>query len=189
MHLTELSVDGTRCELHMCRECVTRLGLALDNPPPLTPLLAQAQAFVEAGESTESVQVPAPAEGEACPQCGLEFSAYAQSNLFGCAECYAAFAPQVSELVQRYHGAARHVGRVPGGLAEPVAEVAADPAAEAINRAQQRRTAKRSARQSLALALADAIAHEQFERAAALRDQLAAIDVDLAADLTAESGE
>ena len=187
VHLTELSADGTRCELHVCRDCVARLSLALDNPPPLTPLLAQAQALAQAGESVESVQVPAPAEGESCPQCGLEFSAYAQSNLFGCAECYGAFAPQVSELVQRYHGASRHVGRVPGGMVEPAAEIADDPAAEAAARLQQRLTAKRSARQSLALALADAIAHEQFERAAALRDQLAAIDLDLAAGPTSGS--
>lgn len=185
VHLTELSADGTRCELHVCRDCVARLGLALDNPPPLMPLQAQAQALAQVGESVDTVQVPAPAEGEACPQCGLEFSAYAQSNLFGCAECYGAFAPQVSELVQRYHGAVRHLGRVPGGVAEPVAEAAADPA----SRAQQRLTAKRSARQSLALALADAIAHEQFERAAALRDQLAAIDVELAAGLAGDSTE
>jgi protein arginine kinase activator len=190
VHLTELSPQGERCELHVCRDCAARMSLALDNPPPLKPLLAQAQAFAETGGSLDSVPVPAPAEGEVCPQCGLEFSAYAQSNLFGCAECYATFTPQVSELVQRYHGATRHAGRIPGGVVklEPSVEAAADPAATARQHAQQRLIAKRSARQSLVQALADAIAHEQFERAAALRDQLAAIDLDLAADSAPESG-
>ena len=100
VHLTELSADGTRSEVHVCRECVARLAIALDNPPPLAPLLAQAQAMAQAGEVVESVSVPAPAEGESCPHCGLEFTAYAQSNLFGCADCYHTFAPQVAELVQ-----------------------------------------------------------------------------------------
>jgi protein arginine kinase activator len=193
VHLTELSSEGVRVELHVCRDCVARLSLALDNPPPLSPLLAQAhiQAGAPGDDSIETVQVPAPAEGEVCPQCGLEFAAYAQSNLFGCAECYATFTPQVSELVQRYHGAIRHVGRIPGGITMPEAsaEAATDPEAVARQNAQQRLIAKRSARQSLVLALADAIAHEQFERAAALRDQLAAIDLDLAADAATGSGE
>jgi len=101
VHLTELSVDGKRNDLHICRECIVRLNIAVDNPPPLEPLLLQAQALAQAGAAVDHVAVPAPADGEVCPQCGLEFSAYAQSNLFGCAECYATFAPQVAELVQR----------------------------------------------------------------------------------------
>lgn len=182
VHLTELSVDGTRSEVHVCRECVARLGIALDNPPPLAPLLVQAQAVAQAGEAIESVTVPAPAEGESCPQCGLEFQAYAQSNLFGCPECYQTFAPQVAEMVQRYHGAVRHVGRVPVGTAAPEAAIAPieDDAVVKRREADQRRIAKQGARHSLTLALADAIAREQFERAAALRDQLSALDDDLA---------
>jgi len=178
VHLTELSADGTRSNVHVCRECVARLGIALDNPPPLAPLLVQALAVAQAGEAVESVSVPAPAEGESCPQCGLEFTAYAQSNLFGCAECYSTFAPQVAELVLRYHGASRHVGRVPGGTTE-VAPTE-DELQMTQRTADQRRIAKQSARHSLTLALADAIAREQFERAAALRDQLSALDDDLA---------
>lgn len=174
VHLTELSADGTRSEVHVCRECVARLGLALDNPPPLAPLLVQIQAMVQAGEAVESVSVPAPADGEACPHCGLEFTAYAQSNLFGCADCYHTFAPQVAELVQRYHGATRHVGRVPGGMTStaPID----DEILLAQRAAEQRLIAKHSARHSLTLALAEAVAREQFERAAALRDQLATLD-------------
>lgn len=180
VHLTELSADGTRSEVHVCRECVARLGIAVDNPPPLAPLLIQAQALAQAGSedgAVDSVSVPAPADGEACLHCGLEFTAYAQSNLFGCADCYQTFAPQVAELVQRYHGATRHVGRVPGGVTAPepkADQVDANQLAKIV--AEQRRIAKHSARQSLTLALADAIAREQFERAAALRDQLSALD-------------
>lgn len=182
VHLTELSAEGTRSEVHVCRDCVARLGITLDNPPPLAPLLVQVQALAHAGAedgAVESVSVPAPAEGESCPHCGLEFTAYAQSNLFGCADCYHTFAPQVAELVQRYHGATRHVGRVPGGLTAPVLTVDAqqmDPIQLAKLVAEQRRIAKHSARQSLTLALADAVAGEQYERAAALRDQLSALD-------------
>lgn len=179
VHLTELGPDGDRRELHVCRDCVARLGLSLDNPPPLAPLLAQAQVVAEVGEGVESVAVPAPADGEACPQCGLEFAAYAQNNLFGCAECYSAFMPQVAELVQRYHGAQQHVGRTPGGALTSATDAQAAPTPDTTRTSKRKASAQRaSQRHSLRQALAEAVAREQFERAATLRDQLAALDAE-----------
>lgn len=176
VHLTEFSPTDGRLELHVCRDCVARLGLALDHPPPLASLLVQAQALAQVGEDLESVVVPNA--GEACPQCGLEFSAYVQSNLFGCGECYQAFAPQVAELVQRYHGAVRHVGRLPAGIAG-VPEAAAVPApATATPSPATIKRRKAATRATLTTALSEAIAREQFERAAALRDQLASLDAE-----------
>ena len=168
VHLTELAPDGSRSELHLCRACVARLGVTLDHPPSISELLAgkqdggdgagdaDSEAYSDAAAGDEAVAVPAPAPGHgACPQCGLEFSAYAQNNLFGCSECYQAFAPQVLELVKRYHGGMQHAGRLPaGGSSLPTA-------------------AKRvAARHALHIALQEAVANEQYERAAHLRDQL-----------------
>ncbi len=173
VHLTEFSPTGGRLELHVCRDCVARLGLVLDHPPPLASLLVQAQALAQVGEDLESVVVPNA--GEACPQCGLEFSAYVQSNLFGCGECYQAFAPQVAELVQRYHGAVRHGGRLPAGIAglsSPASPETVTPSPATIKRR------KSATRATLTTALSEAIAREQFERAAALRDQLASLDAE-----------
>ena len=155
VHLTALGPTGEREELHLCRACVARTGLRLDDPPPLAKLREQrAPAAGEAEATPEVVDVTAPAPGEdACPTCGLEFTAYVQSNLFGCSECYQAFAPQVEELAKRYHGAVQHVGRLPPA-GTPVA----------VQRA--------SMRAALEQALSEAIAGEQFERAAELRDQL-----------------
>ncbi len=166
VHLTELAADGMRSELHICRACVVRLDLTLDHPPAISVLLAGKQpaagsagdsAGDSASEEADTVAVQAPEQ--ACPQCGLEFSAYAQNNLFGCSECYEAFAPQVSELVRRYHGSLQHAGRLPAGGADLPAQ------------------AHRSAtRHALNAELAEAVAHEQYERAANLRDQLRELD-------------
>lgn len=167
VHLTELAADGGRSELHLCRACITRLGISLDDPPPVKQVLAQTlEASDSSGEDSTTVAVPAPAPGQtACPLCGLEFTAYMQSNLFGCIECYQTFAPQVSELIKRYHGQLDHVGRVPvDGLS---------PALVA------RRAAERAALQA---ALGEAVAREQFERAAELRDQLRVLEASSAPD-------
>lgn len=159
VHLTELAADGTRSELHVCRACVVRLGIALDHPPAISVLLTGKQeGEADADAETSSVAVPVPDQG-ACPQCGLEFSAYAQNNLFGCSECYEAFAPQVEELVRRYHGSVQHAGRLPAGGADLPAQ------------------AHRSAtRHALTAELNEAVAREQYERAANLRDQLRELD-------------
>ncbi len=159
VHLTELAADGARSELHVCRACVARLGIVLDHPPAISVLLAGKQDGDAVGDGDSgSVAVPAP-DVAACPQCGLEFSAYTQNNLFGCSECYEAFAPQVGELVRRYHGAVQHAGRLPAGGADLPAQ------------------AHRSAtRHALTAELNEAVAREQYERAANLRDQLHELD-------------
>jgi protein arginine kinase activator len=168
VHLTELSATGERTELHLCQACVARLELSLDAPPPIAVLRTKtSDAAPTAGDGSDSepntVVVPAPEEGT-CPACGLAFNAYVQNNLFGCAECYSAFAEQVLALATRYHGQAVHTGRVP--LAGPAPSQAA------------RREAARAALQA---ALAEAVANEQFERAATLRDQLKAHENDAGA--------
>lgn len=153
VHLTELAADGLRTELHLCRACVTRLNIVLDAPPSVAQLLAQKAVEDDEGDV---VDVPAPGPGEGtCPNCGLEFTAYVQNNLFGCAECYQAFAPQVEELAKRYHGSTAHVGRVPAGGSQPAVEAQ-----------------RESARAALEKALGEAVQREQYERAAQLRDQL-----------------
>lgn len=166
VHLTELSAEGLRSELHICRLCIVRLQIELDHPPAIALLLLANQAKPDKPSGTASDEehhqvdtVAVQAPEQPCPQCGLEFSAYAQNNLFGCSECYESFAAQVSELVLRYHGAVQHAGRLPAGGADLPAQ------------------AHRSAtRHALHAELAEAIASEQYERAATVRDQLRELD-------------
>ena len=160
VHLTELHVDGTRAEVHLCRACVARLELHLDAAPPSVASLLEQRA-----------KVPEPAPVVVCPACGLEFSAYAQSNLFGCAVCYDTFAGEIDGLAQRYHGTSQHVGRSP---AAPHADDAPQKTAPKRSRAPSRATTRRT----LQTQLAEAVNNEQFERAAALRDQLSALDAE-----------
>lgn len=108
-------------------------------PPPVSDLVA-------ATEPTDEEDI-APA----CPSCGLSFAEYQQVNLFGCAHDWTGFAEPVGELVRRWHGAERHVGRRPGDAA---------PAEIDARRAE------------LTAELAAAVAGERYEEAATLRDRL-----------------
>ncbi len=87
----------------------------------------------------------------ACPVCGTTLDDLRRDNRLGCAQCYLTFRPVLLPLLARYHRHVAHVGKVPGG-----ARPATRPAE--ITR--------------LRLALSKAVATEEFERAATLRDRL-----------------
>jgi protein-arginine kinase activator protein McsA len=103
-----------------------------------------------------AVQVSArrePIAAARCPGCGLPFADFRQTGLLGCPACYDAFMPQIGAVIERAQaGAVHHVGRSPQrleGMADRVA-----------------------LRKRLMQELETAIAAEQYERAARLRDQL-----------------
>ena len=142
VHVTEVAPTGGHGEAHLCSACCQEAGwLPALPPPPVAELVA---ATVE---ESDSVGEPATA----CPTCGLTLADYQQVNLLGCAHDWIRFREPLLELVRRWHGCERHVGRRPGDVA---------PAPADVRRAE------------LASELAAAVAGEHYEEAARLRDQL-----------------
>jgi protein arginine kinase activator len=134
---------GQTREVHLCAEHAAQRGYQV----PVTQLLAQfsAQAPV--------VQPRRPAEGSVCPTCGLTFAEFRQSGVLGCPSCYEAFMPQIGNVIERAQaGAVHHVGRAP--------------------RRQEGSAERAALRVRLLQELDAAVAAEQYERAAGLRDRL-----------------
>lgn len=141
--------DGQKVERHLCEECARGEGIAAQQHAPIDQLITK---FVlsQAGTPTEK-------RAGTCPTCGLSFADFRTSGLLGCPACYSAFEAQLGTLIERAHeGATHHVGKTP------------------------RRTGGSGDRQEkirvLRKQLSDAIAAEQYERAARLRDELLAVD-------------
>ena len=97
----------------------------------------------------------------ACPGCGTTLDDLRRDNRLGCAQCYTAFRGHLLPLLARFHRHVSHVGKVPGG-GPPTTQMAE------ITR--------------LRLSLAKAVAAEEFERAAGLRDRLRELEDRVAAD-------
>jgi protein arginine kinase activator len=143
IHLTDI-VDGNKNEVHLCEDCAAAEGLTVKASVPLSQLLEE---FV--------LQKSPSAEGSdaKCDVCGLTFAEFRLKGLLGCPNDYDAFAALLDPLLERAHeGLTQHVGKVPTKAGDN----------------QKRQTAILRLRS----ALRTAVAAEDYERAAALRDQI-----------------
>lgn len=93
------------------------------------------------------------AASPACATCGMTLAQFRQHGNLGCEACYSTFEKMLEPLIERAHaGGTRHVGRSPRRSAE--------------------RIDLRELRMKLVRELDEAVAAEQYERAARLRDRL-----------------
>ncbi|MBE5770261.1 MAG: UvrB/UvrC motif-containing protein [Clostridia bacterium] len=90
-----------------------------------------------------------------CPNCGETYAEFQKSGMLGCAECYQAFRKELTPLITRVQGRAQHAGRRP-----PVSE---------------EEQARINEMESLRARMEAAVAEENFEEAAKLRDALRAL--------------
>jgi protein arginine kinase activator len=103
------------------------------------------------------LHVPMPSGRGRCPACGFRWQDFERTHRIGCPACYQAHTEQVLATIARLQPGMAHQGRRPQ---VSVAE----------------RQAKLSALQAL---LTEAVKEEDYESAAALRDQIAALEAGL----------
>ena len=94
-----------------------------------------------------------------CRVCGATVGEIASSGKVGCAECYAVFGEELSEVVRSVHGSVGHTGRVSAGF-----------------RARRERLERLAA---LKEQLKEAVAAENYEAAVGLRDEIRALEARL----------
>jgi protein arginine kinase activator len=149
VHLTQI-VDNSVTQVHLCEKCAAERGIETVSTAPMHPL----GEFLQAAQQ-QALQMPGDAAR--CAYCGTSIRDFRSSGRLGCARCYGAFEHSLRDLLRRVHGSASHVGR---GYT-----VADEPAA-----------ARGATLTDLRTRLADAIRDEQFELAAALRDQIRSLE-------------
>jgi protein arginine kinase activator len=143
--LTEIHGEGVR-QVRLCERCAAERGMqaAVSTPKP------QIGTFLQSVHQ----QVTASAGDAArCPFCSSTLRDFRQTGRVGCAHCYVAFESSLRDLLRRVQGSSRHMGRQYEGPNDEDMLVAGT-AAQLRDRLQR------------------AVAAEQFELAATLRDQL-----------------
>ena len=144
-------VNGAAEEFHLCAACAKEAGIAQFAAPEFGFQLSDLfSGFL--GSSLRGQSLPSPVR---CELCGSSLNEIIQSSRVGCARCYETFSEQLQPTLQRIHGALRHTGKSPE----------ADPAIDARRQREQRVELLRSQ-------IASAVQSEDYEQAAALRDEI-----------------
>ncbi len=148
-------LNGEKTEVPLCAEHAQEAGFV--------PATAHGPALV-VGKLLERARTgPAARPVRSCGRCGTTMAQVREKGLAGCPECYATFEEELGAIIERAQGgAAVHVGRHPAQ------------AADLVDRA--------ALRNRLARELREAVAREEYERAARLRDRLESLGA------TAEGG-
>lgn len=149
VHLTDI-VNKKKREMHLCERCAREHDLLPSGPGPQINLQALLQLIIAPSGLPTNPDDPAALN---CPDCGLKYAQFRAEGRLGCPNDYDVFQAVLMPLLDRVHRGTAHVGKVPG----PVR--------------QDRRLAEL---QDLRNQLAAAIAVENYEEAARLRDLLRA---------------
>lgn len=91
-----------------------------------------------------------------CPACHASFEDFRRSGKAGCPSCYETFSEELQSTLRSIHGNVTHVGRAPGKI--------------------KKKQNQKSRLEELRTELTRAIAEENFENAAKLRDEIRALE-------------
>ena len=155
VHFTEIH-DNRMTEIHVCERCAEEKGLQATSDPHKFDIADLLAGMVDTMTSSDEERVGRVQ----CPRCALLYSAFRETGRLGCAECYTAFQFQLRPLLRRIHGDTRHRGKVPSRDGE------------GATRSRQI--------QRLHDELQRAVEREEFEHAAAIRDEIKRLEAEMA---------
>ena len=147
----EQTVNGESRSMHLCPECAAKVkkeGFFEESFPFGTSLFG---SLFGLGMPQRSVP-----SAKKCEGCGAGFADIRREGKAACPRCYTTFARELEPTLRSLHGNVTHVGRAPA-LRKGVKQKA--------QRLEELRTALRSA-----------IAAEEYEKAATLRDEIKSLE-------------
>lgn len=156
VHYTEI-VNDNMVAMNLCLECAEEKGIDVQKGGSygLGDLVAGLIDDTVVSEADRISKVR-------CPTCGYEYSDFKKIGRLGCPECYDAFEAQLVPVLRHVHGSTQHAGKKATQVGE-----------RAVIR--ERMTALREE-------LSEAISAEDYERAAAIRDEIRGLEAQVKDD-------
>ena len=168
IRICDVDENAIEEQLNVCPDCfnlVKRYMFDMSKPLMSTlDVIAEVQALLTATGETSLATLPEPGgithvKSEpvpACPECGMTLSEFRAKGRFGCPRDYEVFAAHLDPLLERIHDVqpARHEGRLPQSSGRE----------EVVERRQSLAELRKQ--------LDAAVAAENYEEAARLRDQI-----------------
>jgi protein arginine kinase activator len=144
--LTQI-VGGKMQKVNLCEACSKEKGV---NDPTG---FALADLLIGMGAAQEIERSPS---GITCSACGFTQADFKKTGRLGCSSCYEVFAESLDSMLKNMQKGSEHVGKAPAGLLK--------------NRQLDAQI------KSLQSSLERAVAEEEYEKAADLRDQIRRIE-------------
>ena len=154
IHLTQI-VNNDVTTVHLCETCAAEKGIQSEASVAKFPL----SDFLASMGKGAAAALPSERPAGTCDFCGASLDDFRETGRLGCPHCYHSFETHLRTLLRRIHGASRHVGEV--YLAGDDTPRTTDPSRQAAHLREQ---------------LERAVAAENFELAAELRDRLRGLE-------------
>ncbi len=151
VHLTEIINEQVK-ELHLCEDCAQTKSMQMEQQFGLSDLLAGLADFDKPLKAQETSVTQ-------CQNCQLTYKDFKKIGRLGCSECYSYFRGYLNSLLKRIHGSTQHIGKAPLKVTQ-------------ATKAKKRTYSPEELREKLR----KAIATEEFEEAARLRDSIRQIE-------------
>jgi len=151
VHLTQI-ISGKMQKIDLCEKCAKEKGVADPAGFSLADMLLGLGAADEMQRSTSSREL-------VCTNCGFTQPDFKKTGRLGCPQCYETFGEGLDVILKDMHKGTQHKGKIPNRLAK------------------QQIFATRL--KDLQTELQTAVQGENFEEAAAIRDQIATIESQL----------
>lgn len=149
VHLTDI-VNNTKREYRLCKECAKVHGVSIQAQLQKFKNISLPAFFAPSAESSDIEQ--AAITVESCPRCKMSYSLFRKEGKFGCSHDYTVFRSTLDDLLDKIHASTQHRGRTPSRF-----------------RGQDSNQSKLD---QLREELTRAVKGEQYEKAAAIRDQM-----------------
>lgn len=153
IHLTQI-VDNAVKTVHLCEQCAADKGVHTGASVAKFPL---SDFLASLGGKGSASQLPTETDTKVCEFCGASLKDFRETGRLGCPHCYETFEAHLRDLLRRLHGSSQHVGEVylsPTALRRD-AQLTLDVLREQLRRA---------------------VAAENFELAAELRDRIRVLE-------------
>ena len=143
IHIQQIIGSETK-EVHLCEGCAHKNGISSDNDKIELSLTELLNGLIDFSPRTK--------RQESCPNCRTRLKDFRKSGMLGCPDCYSAFRDEIVSYLEEIAGTVGHRGKYPKRL-KAFKALLVD-------------------KEILKKRLGEAVAAEDYEAAASLRDRI-----------------
>ncbi|MGN0159302.1 MAG: UvrB/UvrC motif-containing protein [Brotaphodocola sp.] len=164
-------IGGVKKEHHFCSQCAKELDFGpysaiFDGEFPLGKLLSGLLGIDEEQKESSTSQI-------VCPTCGTSYDEFVKNSRFGCPDCYSIFDLLMSDKIKQLQGSEKHRGKQPKNRQNRASELNGE--MSGILKKEEKTNRPEEQIRILEAKLKDAVRREEYESAAAYRDQIRAL--------------